>query len=413
MTTTSLSELDALLNNWQQKMGYVSQNLFELYELPTYQRIMGEGGMPKAVLTGKTEQQVKLAIADLTQLFQLFELLRETVDKAKSLRSQIPKRGDGGIVTEIMTVLTTSSILLPQQLVPFQSRDLTSSSTQGGSVTADALLSMMAALFSQAKTIVLEVDTAWTQLETPLIEFQQQAVGVIQELTTLIQRTPGMVPVAIRQQMDGFQAEFKAVHEAIDTDPLTAEISLIQQLKPSLDAMTQHLTNLAEQQQTIKRRLDDSLRGMTELRSVHQTGLLVFAEWQEKVVDHPTIITMPSIEIITELTQWLHRLSMAYENNNSSAVHIGLTRWQSQFEQTMSQIQTSTTQAQRSLQSRIELRGQLTAMKAKAGALGRSEDLTLGAIEIKAKQSLYTRPTDLLCAQQLIREYEQALNCRN
>ena len=48
-----------------------------------------------------------------------------------------------------------------------------------------------------------------------------------------------------------------------------------------------------------------------------------------------------------------------------------------------------------------------------AGALGRSEDLTLGAIEVQAKQSLYTRPTDLLCAQQLIREYEQALNCRN
>ena len=212
MTTTSLPELDALLNDWQQKIGYVGQNLFELYELPTYQRIMGEGGMPKAVLTGKTAQQVKLAIADLTQLFQLFELLRETIDKAKSLRSQIPKRGDDRIVTEIMTVLTTSSILLPQQLVPFQSRDLTSSSTQGGSVTADALLSMMATLFSQAKAIVLEVHTAWNRWETPLIQFQQQAVPIIQELTSLIQRAPGMVPVAIQQQMDGFQAEIGRAH---------------------------------------------------------------------------------------------------------------------------------------------------------------------------------------------------------
>ena len=413
MTTTSLPELDALLNDWQQKMGYVAQNLFELYELPTYQRIMGEGGMPKAALTGETEQQVKLAIADLTQLFQLFELLRGTIDRAKSLRSQIPKRGDDRIVTEIMTVLTTSSIPLPQQLVPLQSRDLTSSSTQGGSVTADVLLSMMAVLFSEAKTIVLKVDTAWNQLETPLIEFQNQAVLVIRELTALIQSAPATVPIAIQQQVDGFQAEFAAVHQAIDADPLTAQVGLIQQLKPSLDAMTQHLANLAAQRKDMKRRLDDALRGMGELRSVHQAGLLVFVEWQEKVVDHPTIVTMPSIEVITELTQWLHRLSMAYENNNSSAVHIGLTRWQSQFEQTMSQVQTSATQAKRGLQSRIELRGQLTAMKAKAGALGRSEDLTLGAIEAQAKQSLYTRPTDLLCAQQLIHEYEQALNCRN
>ena len=144
MTTTSLPELDALLNDWQQKMGYVGQNLFELYELPTYQRLMGEGGMPKAVLTGETQKQVKLAIADLTQLFQLFELLRETIDRAKSLRSQVPKRGGDGTVMEIMTLLTEPSILLPQQLVPLQFRDLISSSTQGGSVTASALLGMMA-----------------------------------------------------------------------------------------------------------------------------------------------------------------------------------------------------------------------------------------------------------------------------
>jgi hypothetical protein len=412
MTTTSLPELDALLNDWQQKMGYVGQNLFELYELPTYQRLMGEGGMPKAVLTGETQKQVKLAIDDLTQLFQLFELLRETIDRAKSLRSQVPKRGGDGTVMEIMTLLTEPSILLPQQLVPLQFRDLISASTQGGSVTASALLGMMATLFAHAKTIVLEVDEAWNQLETPLIELQQQALPVIQELTALIQRAPATVPIAIQQQVEGFQAEFRAIHQAIDADPLTAKNSLIQQLKPSLEAMTQHLADLAAQRQDMKRRLDDALRGIEELRSVHQTGLAVFAEWQDKVLNS-TMTPMPSIEIITELTQWLHRLSIAYDTNNSSAVHVGLTRWQAQFDQTMSQVQTATSHAKRGLQSRIELRGQLTAMKAKAGAMGRSEDLTLATIEAQAKQYLYTRPTDLPAAERLVREYEQTLNCRN
>ncbi len=411
MTTTSLPELDALLNDWQQKMGYVGQNLFELYELPTYQRLMGEGGMPKAVLTGETQKQVKLAIADLTQLFQLFELLRETIDRAKSLRSQLPKRGSDGTVMEIMALLTEPSILLPQQLVPLQSRDLISSSTQGGSVTANAMLEMMAILFSRAKTIVLEIDQAWNQLEAPLIEFQQQAHPIIQELTALIQRAPATVPIVIQHQVDQFQTDFRAIHQAIDADPLTAKSSLIQQLKPSLDVMTQHLADFAAQQQELKRRLEDAGRGMEELRSVHQTGLLVFAEWQDKVLNN-TRSTLPSIDIITELTQWLHRLSTAYETNNS-AVHVGLTRWQAQFQQTMSQIDTATTRAKRDLQFRVELRGQLTAMKAKAGAMGRSEDLNLGMIEAQAKQYLYTRPTDLVCAQKLVCEYEQTLNCRN
>ena len=411
MTTTSLPELDALLNDWQKKIGYIGQNLFELYELPTYQRLMGEGGMPKAVLTGETQQQVTLAIADLSQLFQLFELLRETIDRAKNLRSQVPKRGGDGLVLEIMTLLTTPSIMLPQQLVPLQSRDLISSSTQGDSVTADALLGMMVALFSHAKNIILAVDAAWNQFETPLIEFQKQAAPIVNELTALIQSAPASVPIVIQQQIDKFQTEFAAVHQAIDADPLTAKNSLIQQLKPSLDAMTQHLADLSAQRNAMKRRLDEALQGMGDLRSAHQIGLVVFAEWQDKVLDLP-VATMPSVEIISELTQWLHRLTIAHQNNNTSAVHVGLTRWQVQFEQTMSQIQTATTQAKRGLQSRIELRGQLTAMKAKAAALGRSEDLGLGAIEAEAKQYLYTRPTDLSAAQRLVREYEQALNCR-
>lgn len=411
MTTPSLPELDALLKDWQQKIGYISQNLFELYELPTYQRLMGEAGMPKAVLTGETQQQVTLAIADLTQLFQLFELLRETIDRAKSLRSQVPKRGGDGLVLEIITLLTTPSILLPQQLVPLQSRDLISSSTQGDSVTADALLGMMAVLFSRAKNIVLGVDAAWNQLETSLIEFQKQAVPILHELTALIQSAPASVPIAIQQQTDKFQTEFAAVHQAIDTDPLTAKNSLIQQLKPSLDAMTQYVTDLAAQRNALKRRLDDALRGMGELRSAHQIGLVVFAEWQDKVLDLP-VATLPSVEIISELTQWLHRLSIAYQNDNNSAVHVGLTRWQVQFDQAMSQLQTAIAQAKRGLQSRIELRGQLAAMKAKAAALGRSEDLRLGAIEAEAKQYLYTRPTDLSAAQRLVCEYAQILNCR-
>ncbi len=412
MTTTSLSKLDALLNDWQQKMGYVSQNLFELYELPTYQRLTGEGGMPKAILMGETEKQVKLAIADLTQLFQLFELLRETIDRAKSLRSQMPKRGGDGAVIEIMTLLTEPSILLPQQLVPLQSRDLMSSSTQGGSVTAGTMLEMMAILFSHAKTIVLKVDEAWKQLEAPLIELQQRSRPIIQELTALIQRTPTIVPIGIQQQIDQFQIDFRTVHQAIDADPLTAKSSLIQQLKPSLDVMIQHLADFAAQQQELKRRLDDAVRGIEELRSVHQKGLLVFTEWQDKVLNS-TMTPMPSIDIITELTQWLHRLSIAYEHNNSPAIHVGLTRWQAQFQQTMSQIDTATTHAKRDLQFRVELRGQLIAMKAKAGAMGRSEDLILGTIEAQAKQYLYTRPTDLSAAERSVREYEQTLNCRN
>ena len=59
---------------------------------------------------------------------------------------------------------------------------------------------------------------------------------------------------------------------------------------------------------------------------------------------------------------------------------------------------------------RQELRGRLEALQAKAAAKGKIEDETLTDIAQQAKKLLYSRPTPLAQAANLVEQYEKRLN---
>jgi len=58
-----LEQIDQLLADWRKKVDLVGHNLMDLYGLPTYQRLCGTSGFPKAQLTGITHR-------DLSQSWQ-------------------------------------------------------------------------------------------------------------------------------------------------------------------------------------------------------------------------------------------------------------------------------------------------------------------------------------------------------
>ena len=61
------------------------------------------------------------------------------------------------------------------------------------------------------------------------------------------------------------------------------------------------------------------------------------------------------------------------------------------------------------LDRRAELRGRLGALRAKAGARGRSEDLTLDALHTRARDLLWSAPCDLAAATVAVRAYQRGL----
>ena len=68
------------------------------------------------------------------------------------------------------------------------------------------------------------------------------------------------------------------------------------------------------------------------------------------------------------------------------------------------------TAATQALDRRLELRGRLHALQAKAQARGRIEDVGLVEIADQIHQILFNRPSDLDQAEQLLIQYDRHLN---
>jgi hypothetical protein len=64
------------------------------------------------------------------------------------------------------------------------------------------------------------------------------------------------------------------------------------------------------------------------------------------------------------------------------------------------------------IDTRQELRGRLDALTAKALAKGKAEEPVLTDLATQAREVLYSSPTDLDLAIDLVRQYERGLNQR-
>jgi hypothetical protein len=410
MAITS-AQLDDLLKDWQQKLSAVSQNLYDLDAMPTYQRLMGSSGMPQARLTGQTQQVVSVAMSDLNRLFQSFDLLRQTIDQACEMRDRLPRFGKTeDKIAEIIMFLSAESIELPVDSSPLAQRDLSMPAIPFQKVTPIALLSTMSKLFQSAAAVVLQVDAAWNQLEAQLIALYDRTNPVEAQIHQVSQQYPGALPEGLQRQLETVRSQLKAAQQLVDSDPLAAQQSLMVDIEAPLNAIVQQIDDLAKIRDQVTQHLQQAQTDFQRLRSLNAESLAKFTELREKVLNPPALEAPLSQETLTELQNWLDRLQNTFNLGNFLPVKVGLSKWQLQLDSAIAYEQSTLTANQIPLNLRTELRGRLTVLKAKATALGIAEDAKLTSIEQQVKQMLYSRPTDLNVSSAGLKTYEQALN---
>jgi TolA-binding protein len=399
-------EIDQLLADWKNKLAAASQNLLELQELPTYQRLAG------VQLTGITAARVTPALAAMNDLFQYFDVLAQTVDKAAKLRQQLPRLlVSAQKIAEIKQLLLGDSILLAVEQIPIAERELLSSTRKvnaipaGGVAIAPAdLLTVMTHTFSNARDTVLAVDTAWAKLDTTLAEAEVQINSLEQLAASLGQDSVSeLMPV---------RAAITALKQRSEQDPLGVTTEIEQQIQPLITQVKALLTQLAQQQIQVREQLTTARTALEKLQEIHSQSWVAFTESQEKVMDHSVVAAPLASAQIDALSQWLEKLETKFAEGLVNPVMIGLNNWLAkakEYTAITEQVYNSHTHL---LQTRRELRGRLDALQAKALAVGLIEDETLTRLATQAKQLLYTRPTPLNQAAQLVTEYEQRLNKR-
>ncbi len=108
----------------------------------------------------------------------------------------------------------------------------------------------------------------------------------------------------------------------------------------------------------------------------------------------------------------MERLVAKFESGIIHPVRVGLTNWLAKVRADTIAAGAALRANRLPLDTRPELRGRLDALTAKALAKRQAEDPVLADLTARAREVLYTSPTDLNLAIDLVRKYEQSLNQR-
>ncbi|NDJ23249.1 hypothetical protein GS682_16720 [Nostoc sp. B(2019)] len=405
-------EIDQLLADWKNKVKIASQNLLELQELPTYQRLCGSPGFPGAHLTGITAARVTPALESVNKLFQYFDLLVQTVDQATKLRQKLPrflpreqKIGFlmvGQEIDEIKQLLTGASIELPAVQMPLAQRGLLTGPQKVNTITPALLVEVMTDAFSVARDTLLAVEAAWTDLDLMLTNAETQ-IRSLQQLAESLDQ--GSLNELVRAR-----EAIASLRDRIEQDPLGVSEDIKQQIQPLLAQVKVALEQEAKQQAQIRDKFAIAHDLLQQLEKLNSKSIAAFAESQEKVVDHSMLATPLTQVQIDALSQWLTRLETKLAEGLVNPVMVGLENWTIKTREYIGLEKQAYTANSAPLETRRELRGRLDALKAKALARGLIEDPHLAELAEEAKQLLYTQPTALDKAAELVSRYEKRLN---
>ncbi|MGL4375493.1 MAG: hypothetical protein ACRCT1_03595, partial [Microcoleaceae cyanobacterium] len=131
---------------------------------------------------------------------------------------------------------------------------------------------------------------------------------------------------------------------------------------------------------------------------------------QEKVLEHSYLQPPVADAEIEALSQWLKRLESKLSEGLLMPIGVGLDKLIANSNAYLTREQNNYTANKAPLDLRQELRGRLDVLQAKALGRGMAENVTLSELAEKAKKLLYSRPTPLNEATDLISQYEKYLN---
>jgi hypothetical protein len=398
----NLAQVDLLLNEWKHKVNAANQNLLDLSDLPAYQRVTGTGN-PPTNLTGITQQRVAEALTAIDRLFEDMELLTATIDRARRLRQQLPSLfvSDESL-QEIHHLLTGNSIQLPTIQTPLAQRDLLSSSQQLSAISPTELIDGMMSAFTVARDTLVSVDDAWTELESKLIINHQSLID-LQQLAQQLQ-----VPVS--PALTAAQTNFANLQTQIDRDPLGVSYTFDRDLVPLINHTRHELETLSQQSQWLQTEFVTARQKLAKLRELNQAAMSAQVESQIRIKHNLPMFPQLPPQDLSEISQWLGRLEISFQAGTISAVQVGLTNWLNKMEAYTHTAQSALTANRRPIDLRDELRGRLDALTAKALAKGKAEDPVLADLAIRGRELLYSSPTALNPATELVRNYEQRLN---
>jgi hypothetical protein len=394
--------VDKLLADWKARLDRASENLVALTQLTPYQRLRGENGWPKLRLTGVTAARVEPAFAQLGDLWTLYGQLHDVVGRAAALRTPLSRLlASKKTLDEIEALLTGPSVRLPTVATPLHLRGLCSEAEIDSALTPEQALRAMTDAFTTARDAVQAVGAAWDRWTVAATDLESEAKVLADRAAALGEPVP--------PELAAVNCRLAVLRDCIDHDPLAADADLAA-LTHALGEIRARLDGLTREREKVRAELTAAHALCSELEQVHQQALRARDERLLKIeTDDAREPALLAEEALAAVTAWWGRLEETVKRGRFQAAHVGLDRWTTAARQYLTQDRAALAADEAAIRERLNLRGLLDALKAKARASGRAEDLGLAALAEEAQALLQRRPTPMPRARQLIDEYQQRL----
>ena len=393
----NLVDVDATIARFTSAVDAMTANLLDLEANPTNKML------DPTTLTGPTQQRVSVARQALTALWEQFTEFKNLLQRARELR------GAGHVsparMQELDALLSGPSISLPPLEVALADRGLYTPSQTPVAMTADQLLTGMAAAFESAKSTILAVDQVWRTLVPRLgkSETELEALGGV----------AGQLGETVNAS-ERLRGRLEDVSRQLANDPLSVQADELDRIEASLTAERRRLDQLARDRADLAQDLDASVTTLDEISATIASGGAALREAQVKCLNPQGLLEALDDSCLSDsqrgLGPWLQRLRRIADDGDWRSACRGVDQWQRVADDTLASARRVLEANTAPLLERDELRGRLNALEAKAGRLGLAEDPALSALRDEARTVLYTAPTDLSVAADLVARFGAGLS---
>ena len=381
------NDLDRELARLREANERVGANLVEL-EIDSSRQLL-----EARPLTGQSATRWSAASAALTDLWEWRGQLETLLERAGELHRS-PRRAN-----ELEALITGPSIELACAEVPLTERDLLGRSEVTVRCTADELLARMSRAFDEVKGVVARFGQAWDTL-TPRLTAARDSVDQAQALAASLGESG-------RTDVQEVAERLTSLTGSLSADLLSVQAADVDRLSQSLEAIRRELEAGIALRGDLDTRLADA-RGL--LARLQATVGESRAAREELLVKIAAPSAPPALELRRDLDGELRRIAALARSGSWREARRQLDEWTADARTRLDEAQRILRANRAPIEARNQLRALLEAYQVKAARVGRIEDAELERTAAQAHQSLYTAPTDLESAAQLVRRYQELLN---
>jgi hypothetical protein len=365
----------------------IADNLLEL-EVDSTRELL-----EASTLTGETAARWSQASASLTELWRQRGLLDSLLQQADKLRRNRRE--------ELRSLLDTRSIELSSDDVPLAERRLLDGPQRTLRCSPPELLERMSRSFDDVKTVLAQIGREWDKL--------LPALDATRRLAAESKRLAEDLGESGRADLESALKELDRLTAAVSSDPLSVRPAEIERLAGSVKAISQELEAITTLKRDFGGQLSRSRERVQALEQVVADGGTAYEEAIVKIAAPSASVRRPPA-LSDDLGAALADCEALAGRSAWREAWRELERITTRTGALLDDAQAVLAANRAPIEARNQYRALLDAYQVKASALGVVENPRVAAIFEQAREVLYTAPTDLAAAAELVRRYQSALN---